>query len=157
LNAIGLAAFASGVAQRALGELIASASKTKRTAAQGVQADDNAVQLGVGELDGRLRAARAHLAGLVAAMEARAAEGPATSFEEGIEVMQACQTLARASRDMVVFAFDNAGASVVYARQPLQRCLRDIFTGLKHASFTPALLGRIGKVRLGMPFGGTAL
>jgi hypothetical protein len=52
-----------------------------------------------------------------------------------------------------VFAFDNAGTTVVLATNPLQRCLRDIFTGLKHAILTPAILGRIGKVRLGLDFG----
>jgi hypothetical protein len=36
---------------------------------------------------------------------------------------------------------------------PLQRCLRDIFTGMKHGVLTPAILGRIGKVRLGLEFG----
>ena len=77
--------------------------------------------------------------------------------EQGIAVTQACQTLARAAREMVIFAFDNAGTSAVYARSPIQRCLRDIFAGMKHASFTPAMLGRIGKVRLGLPFGGAPL
>ena len=32
---------------------------------------------------------------------------------------------------------------------PIQRCLRDIFAGLKHATFTPSILARIGKARLG--------
>jgi hypothetical protein len=54
---------------------------------------------------------------------------------------------------MTVFAFDNAGTTVAMATNPLQRCLRDIFTGLKHAILTPAILGRIGKVRLGLEFG----
>jgi Acyl-CoA dehydrogenase, C-terminal domain len=52
-----------------------------------------------------------------------------------------------------VFAFDNAGTTVVFATNPLQRCLRDIFTGLKHGIMTPAILGRIGKVRLGLDYG----
>jgi Acyl-CoA dehydrogenase, N-terminal domain len=38
-------------------------------------------------------------------------------------------------------------------KNPLQRCLRDIFTGLKHGQATPAILGRIGKVRLGLEYG----
>jgi hypothetical protein len=54
---------------------------------------------------------------------------------------------------MTVFAFDNASTTVVLATNPLQRCLRDIFTGLKHGALTPAVLGRIGKVRLGLDFG----
>ena len=54
---------------------------------------------------------------------------------------------------MTVFAFDNVGTTVVLATHPLQRCLRDIFTGLKHAILTPTILGRIGKVRLGLDYG----
>ena len=157
LNAVGLSAFASGVGQRALSELVASATKTRRTVADGMMADDNVVQFGVGELDGRVRAARTHLISLVAAVDERAAQGRTTTPEEAFELTQACQTLARASRDLVVFAFDYAGTSVVYARAPLQRCLRDIFTGLKHAAFTPAFLSLIGKKQLGVPYSRTVL
>ena len=154
LNALGLAAFASGVAQHALNELLALARKTKRVAGVGMQADDNVVQFGIGEIEGRMRAARTHALSIAARADEAAAAG--RPFTAGLEAMQAHQTLARASRDMVIFAFDNAPTSVIYARHPLQRCLRDIFTGLKHASFTPTLLGRIGKVRLGLEFGGPA-
>lgn len=155
-GAIGLTAFASGVGLRAQDELLGSAARTRRTAGVGAQSDDGALQFGLGELDGRLRAARAHVVGLIDAI-GETTERRAASPEQAIALVQACQTLARASREMAVFAFDNAGASVVHARSPLQRCLRDIFTGLKHASFTPALLGRVGKVRLGQPFGGAPL
>ena len=154
LNALGLAAFASGVAQHALNELLALARKTKRVAGVGMQADDNVVQFGIGEIEGRMRAARSHALSLARRMDEAAASG--RPFTAGLDAMQANQTLARASRDMVVFAFDHAPTSIIYARHPLQRCLRDIFTGLKHASFTPTLLGRIGKVRLGLDFGGPA-
>jgi alkylation response protein AidB-like acyl-CoA dehydrogenase len=157
LNAIGVAGFASGIAKRALGELVQSAAKTRRIAGDGVQAQDNVVQFGVGDLDGRLRAARSHLLALVAAQDDRIARGRPSSFEEVIELSQATHILARTAREMVVFAFDYSSTSVVYARQPIQRCLRDIFTGLKHAAFTPSLLSRIGKVRLGLPYDGVAL
>ena len=155
LNAIGLSAFASGVAQHARAELIASAGKTRRIVADGVLADDEAVQQGLGEVDGRLRAARGHLFGLIRAMDQAEAEGRAPTGEAAIEIVQACHILGRAAREMTIFAFDYASTSVVYARQPLQRCLRDIFTGLKHAAFTPSMLGRVGRVRLGLPFGGS--
>jgi hypothetical protein len=75
--------------------------------------------------------------------------GPASA----LDAQQAFQILARAARDMTVFAFDNAGTTVVFATNPVQRCLRDIFTGLKHGILTPAILGRIGKVRLGLDYG----
>jgi alkylation response protein AidB-like acyl-CoA dehydrogenase len=152
LNAVGLAGFASGVARRALSELIGVASKSRRVVSDGLLSEDANIQFGVGALEGALSAARSHLVGLIEATEDRRA-----GFERGLELSQACQTLARAAREMVVFAYDSAPTSVVYSRQPLQRCLRDIFTGLKHVSFSPALLTRIGRVRLGLPFGGAAL
>ncbi len=149
----GIAAFASGIGFRALAELISAAPKTKRLLAEGTQADDNVVQFGIGELEGRLRAARAHYLHLVAEQDEAIAKERAPDPASALDAQQAAQTLARAARDMTVFAFDNAGTTVVFATNPLQRCLRDIFTGLKHGILTPAILGRIGKVRLGLDYG----
>jgi indole-3-acetate monooxygenase len=149
----GVAAFASGIGLRALDELIAAAPKTKRLLAEGMQSDDHVVQFGIGELEGRLRAARRYYLDLVAAQDVDIDRGRELDHDRRLDMMQALQTLTRAARDMTVFAFDNAGTTVVYATNPLQRCLRDIFTGLKHAVVTPAILGRIGKVRLGLDYG----
>jgi len=149
----GMAAFASGIGLRALAELLAAAPKTKRLVAEGMQADDNVVQFGIGELEGRLRAARSYYLDLVAEQDRAIAAGRTLDPDRTLDMMQALQTLTRAARDMTVFAFDNAGTTVVYATSPLQRCLRDIFTGLKHGVVTPAILGRIGKVRLGLDYG----
>jgi alkylation response protein AidB-like acyl-CoA dehydrogenase len=149
----GLVAFASGIGFRALDELLAAAPKTKRLLAEGTQADDNIVQFGIGEIEGRLRAARSYYLALVAEQDETMAAGRALPPGRVLDMQQAGQTLAQAARDMTVFAFDNAGTAVVFATNPLQRCLRDIFTGLKHAIMTPAILGRIGKVRLGLDYG----
>ena len=157
LNAVGLSAFACGIGQAALADLVASATKTKRTVGEGLLAEDSVVQFGIGELDGRMRAARTHLAGLVAAMDARATRGDTTDPDQAIELVQACQTLARAAREVVIFAFDYSSTSVIHARAPLQRRLRDIFAGLKHAAFTPAFLGLIGRRQLGLPYARTIL
>jgi indole-3-acetate monooxygenase len=150
---LGMVAFASGVGSRALAELLAAAPKTKRLAAEGVQADDQMVQFGIGELEGRLRAARRHYLELTSQQDHAVAleRGPDASL--ALDILQAAHTLTRTARDMTVFAFDNASTTVVLATNPLQRCLRDIFTGLKHGALTPAVLGRIGKVRLGLDFG----
>jgi alkylation response protein AidB-like acyl-CoA dehydrogenase len=149
----GLAAFASGIGFRALAELIAAAPKIKRLLAEGTLADDNAVQFGIGELDGRLRAARGYYLDLIARQDEAIAKGRSPDPASALDAQQAFQTLARAARDMTVFAFDNAGSTVVFTANPVQRCLRDIFTGLKHGILTPAILGRIGKVRLGLEYG----
>jgi len=150
LNQIGLTAFASGVAQRAMSELIAAAPKTRRTIGDGFQADDHVVQFGVGELEGRVAAARSHFLSRIADQDRQIAQHGFVDASGTLSMSQAAQILARASRDMTIFAFDNAGTNVVFCDHPLQRCLRDIFTGLKHASFTPAILTRAGKASLGV-------
>ena len=100
-----------------------------------------------------MRAARTHYLDLLARQDEALAEGRALDPRRALDLQQAGQTLAQAARDMTVFACDHAGTTVVLASNPLQRCLRDIFTGLKHAIMTPAILGRIGKVRLGLDYG----
>jgi indole-3-acetate monooxygenase len=150
LNQIGLTAFACGVGRRALDELIEAAPRTRRTVGEGVQAEDHMIQYGVGDQDGRLRAARAFYLQLVAEQDARVAADGAPSGAVGQKLAQAAQILVQAARTAAIFAFDHAPAQAVYARHPIQRCVRDLFTGLKHASFTPAMLTRAGRERLGI-------
>jgi hypothetical protein len=57
--------------------LIVAAPKTKRLLAEGTQADDNVVQFGIGELEGRLRAARTHYLDLVSGQDEAIAQGRA--------------------------------------------------------------------------------
>jgi indole-3-acetate monooxygenase len=150
LNQVGLTAFASGVGERALSELLAAAPKIRRTIGEGTQAEDSVVQYGIGEHEGRLRAARAHYVNLLGAQDRHIAAHGAPSAAISLDLRQAALTLTRAARDMTVFAFDSVGTNVVMRSDPLQRCLRDIFAGLKHAIFTPAFHAGIGKARLGL-------
>ena len=151
LNQVGLTAFASGVGQRALSEFIASAPKTKRIAAPGFQSEDHIVQSGVGELEGRLSAARSHYRELVTRQDEIVAQGKPAGPALRSELSLAAQTLARAAKDTALFAYEHSGASVVYASSPIQRCVRDLLTGLKHAGFSPSILARVGRNRLGLP------
>jgi hypothetical protein len=100
-----------------------------------------------------LRAARTHYLDLLTRQDEELAEGRALDPGSALDLQQAGQTLAQAARDMTVFAFDHAGTTVVLASNPFQRCLWDIFTGLKHAIMTPATLDWIGKLRLGLDYG----
>jgi len=94
---LGMAAFASGVGSRALAEFLAAAPKTKRVMAEGVQADDQMVQFGIGELEGRLRAARRHYLDLTSQQDHSIAErGPDASL--ALDILQATHTLTRAQR-----------------------------------------------------------
>lgn len=151
LNQVGLAAFASGVAQRALSEFTASAAKTKRIAGIGSLAEDNIIQLGVAEFEGRLQAARAHYRELISRQDELAAREEAVGPALRAQITLAFQTLARAARETALFVYEHSASSIVYASSPTQRCFRDLLTGLKHAAFTPAILARVGRVRLGLP------
>jgi alkylation response protein AidB-like acyl-CoA dehydrogenase len=153
LNQAGLTAFACGSALAALEDLVAEASQTKRMTADHSLAEDHLIQFEVGDLEGRLRAARGHFMALISRQDERLAEGGMIDPEMGFEFTQGAHTLSRIAREVVLFAFDQAPTNVVYARHPAQRRLRDVLTGLKHASFSPALIGRIGKVRMGGTFG----
>ena len=150
LNQVGLTAFAAGVSQRALSELLAAAPKIRRTIGEGNQAEDSVVQYGIGEHDGRLRAARAHYLNLLGAQDRHIAAHGHSSPAISLDLQQTALTLTRAARDLTVFAFDFAGTNAVMRGDPLQRCLRDIFAGLKHVAFTPGIYTRVGKARLGL-------
>jgi indole-3-acetate monooxygenase len=150
LNQVGLAAFASGVGQRALSELIASAPKTKRIGAEGYQSENHIVQCGIAELEGRLRAAGSHYRELLTRQDELARGEPAGPGLRS-ELVLGAQTLSRVAKDTALFAYEHSGSSVVYASSPIQRCFRDLMTGLKHGTFSPSVLGRIGRARLGLP------
>ena len=157
LNQVGFTAFASGVAARALSEIASVAAKTRRIAAEGTLAEDRLVQYEFGEHDGRLRAARAHYLSLLGAQDRHVAAHGGADPAIALDVQQAAFTLTRAAREMAIAAFDFAGTKVVMRSDPIQRCLRDILTGLKHATFTPTILARIGKARLGQAAPSTPL
>src|SRR5262249_32720478 len=125
----------------------------KRLQAEGMQSEDNVVQFGIGELEGRLRAARGYCLDLVAEQDRALARGCMLDPNRTLAMMEALHTRTRAARGITVFAFDQAGTTPARETTPLQRCRRDICTGLKHGAVTPALLGRIGKVRLGLDYG----
>jgi hypothetical protein len=93
-------------------------------------------------------APRAHYLNLLGAQDRHIAAHGAPSSAISLDLQQAALTLTRAGRDLTVFTFDFAGTNAVMRSDPLQRCLRDIFAGLKHAAFTPG--ARIGKARLGL-------
>jgi alkylation response protein AidB-like acyl-CoA dehydrogenase len=153
LNQAGLTGFICGAATAALEELVAGAAATKRMTAQLPMAEDHVIQFGVGELEGRMRAARAHFMQLIEQQDERLAAGGLIDNEMSFQFTQAAYTLGRAARDVVLFCFDQAPTGAVYAHHPVQRRLRDVLAGLKHASFTPAMIGRVGKARMGGDYG----
>jgi alkylation response protein AidB-like acyl-CoA dehydrogenase len=146
----GLCGWAAGVAGRALDELTNKASNIYRLTGAGSQADDPLLQLGLAEHDGRLRVARTTMLSLLQLADRLQSEGAEVDAQLRVDIFQAGLTLTRAAREAVIFAYDNSGSSVIHMSNPIQRCLRDIFTGLKHAAASSGVFLRVGKARLGL-------
>lgn len=150
LHQIGMAAFASGLARRAVSELVATASTVQRFKAQNSQAGDQAVQQGLGEIQARFDAARGHYLALLAKQDRHFRAQGRTSREIAVQCMHAANVLGRAAREMVLFAFDNSATGAVRLDDPIQRCLRDILTGMKHPTFGAIHLRGLGRDMLGV-------
>jgi len=150
LNQAGLTAFAAGVAARAMAELAERAPRTSRSGAQGSQAEDEVVLHGMGVHSGRLSAARGHFLSLLAEQDRCLATSGTIGADLALASPHATQTLIQAARDATVFVWDSLASHVVQGDDAVQRCLRDIFTGLKHVTFTQAALTRAGRAILGI-------
>jgi len=150
LNRLGLTAFATGVAARAMAELVARAPETRRTGFPGTQAESETVQHGIGIHEGRMNAARSHLLDIIDEQDRIAAEGEMIDGRYTLPTGHAVLTLIEAARDATVFAWDSVSTSVVLGDDPLQRCVRDIFTGLKHVTFAPTGFTHAGRLSLGL-------
>lgn len=146
----GLAAWSSGVARRALEELVALAPVAKRLLADGMLADDGRVRLRLAEVESPLLALRAQLRAQLEELDRHLAEGVEAPESVRVAAMEAALGLTRSAREAVLFAFDVAPAKAVYLDHPLQRCLRDLLTGLKHAAGSPAMFEKVGQARLGI-------
>lgn len=146
-----LAAFALGVAERALDEFVAAAPKTRRLTADGFLADDTGIQTALAEVEGRLRVSRYAVRGLLREASEMSMKGLPLDLDRRVAFFQTALTATRAARDAVLFAYEQSGAGVVFLSHPIQRCLRDLMTGLKHAAASPQLFARVGRARLGFP------
>ena len=149
LGVAGLAGWALGVGRRALDELEEAGPKAKRLLAPGLIAEDFQIQVGLSHAEGRLRAARARLMSLLGEMvNSSVGEAPE---ELRVSVFEASLECTVAAREAALFAFDSAPTSVVHRHEPIQRCVRDLLVGLKHAAASTAMQSKIGLARFGSP------
>jgi alkylation response protein AidB-like acyl-CoA dehydrogenase len=150
IHQIGMAAFASGVARRAIAELVATATEVRRMKALTSQVEDAAIQQGLGEVQARFDAARGHYLALLAEQDSHLGQHGRTSRPISEHCMFAVNVLAQAAREATVFAFDNAATGAIRLDDPLQRCLRDLFAGMKHPTFGAIHLRSLGREKMGV-------
>jgi alkylation response protein AidB-like acyl-CoA dehydrogenase len=145
------AAFALGVARRAL-EVVTDLAATKARGPRAtLLAHRHTFQHFVGEAELGLRGARALVLELNQAAWDTVARGDRLSARRHAELRGAAVLATRTALDVVTQAFRYAGGSAVYDASPLQRCLRDLNAGAQHFMVSESAYEALGRFLLAVP------
>jgi alkylation response protein AidB-like acyl-CoA dehydrogenase len=126
------AAFAIGVARRALDALIALAPSKKRGIPPSPLVQRGSFLRDLGELDLRLRAARALVLERNQAAWAIVTAGGTPDLQLQAELRAAVTLATDVAVDVAAWAHRSAGSSAVYKPNVLERAVRDLFTATQH-------------------------
>ena len=147
-----IAAVATGIARRAVREVVALASTSKKRLYAGTAMSESALfQYRVGHAETTLRAARALLMGETNAVWNNAVDGNPVIPNDQIRVMGTAAWVAHTAASVVDACYTAGGGTALYDSSPLQRCLRDIHTLTQHAAVAEGSITRAGAVLLGQP------
>jgi len=144
-----ISGFPAGVGRRALDEFAAVANAKHRRSSPNPIADDPIIQNRFALVDGDLRAARAFFIEAMGELWETVTRGDSCDLRQRARVMSASQALHRAAIAAVDALLPLAGASAIYADNPIQRCSRDLHASSQHILFNADVLTDIGQVALG--------
>ena len=145
------AAFALGVARRALDATIALAAGKSRGLKPAPLIGRGSFQRFVGEAELRLRAARALAVELNEAAWTTVGLGDSLTARQHAELRSAAVHATEVALDVVTRAFRYAGGSAVYDASVLGRCLRDLNAGAQHFMVSDSAYEGLGQMLLGLP------
>ncbi len=145
------AAFALGVARRALDEIALQAGSYQRGYLTDPIAHRGALQHDLGKCDQQLRAARALCReSLEDAWEfCRRQERP--DLERQLRLRGACAYATDVACQVATTAFRYGGGNAIYNDRVLQRCMRDVNAAAQHFMVNTSAYDNIGQFRLGLP------
>jgi alkylation response protein AidB-like acyl-CoA dehydrogenase len=148
-----IAAVALGIARAALDSFLelASAKRTNRNPT--VLAQRETIQERVGEAEALVRAGRAFVFEAVRDSWATLTSGGALSERQSALNRLAAATAVRSAVEAVDIVYAAAGGSSIYARNPLERCFRDVHVVPHHAVVGPAVFANAGRSFLGLGLG----
>jgi indole-3-acetate monooxygenase len=149
LLAAHMSGFTSGVGRRALDEFVVAAERNHRGSSSTSVADDPVVQHRFAVVDGDLQAARVFFIDAMGEAWETVTRGDSCSLQQRARVVSASQTLHRSAIAAVDAMLPLAGASAVYADNPIQRCSRDLHAASQHIFFGVDVLKDIGLVAFG--------
>ena len=145
------AAFALGVARRALDAVIALAAGKSRGLKPAPLIARGTFQRFVGEAEIRLRAARALAIELNEAAFTTVGGSERLTARQHAELRSTAVHATEVALDVVSRAFRYAGGSAVYDTSVLQRCLRDLTAGAQHFMVSDSAYEGLGQLLLGLP------
>lgn len=145
------AAFALGVARRALDAIIALAATKSRGVKPAPLAGRATFQQFLGEAELRLRAARALALQLNDAAWTTVGVGDHLTARQHAELRSAAVLATEVALDITSRAFRYAGGGALYDASVLQRCLRDLSAGAQHFMVSDSAYEALGQLLLGLP------
>jgi alkylation response protein AidB-like acyl-CoA dehydrogenase len=145
----GCASICLGVAQSTIGALYELASSKPNVDPGPGLRDRPPIQSMLARVSAKLDASRSHLRAAVGELwDKAAAEG--TTPEDIAPVWSAAITTALECRSAVTEVYAAAGASSLYADNPIERAHRDIHAVTQHIAVQPFWLEQAGRVQLGL-------
>ena len=145
------AAYALGVARRALDEIAAQAGSYRRGYVASTIAQRGALQRDLGKCDQQLRAARALCREALDEAWEFCLRGERPDLERQLRLRGACAYATDVACEIATTAFRYGGGNAIYNDRVLQRCLRDINAAAQHFMVNTSAYDNLGQFRLGMP------
>ena len=144
------AAFALGVARRALDEISLQAGSYQRGYLTSPIAQRGALQHDLGKCDQQLRAARALCREALADAWEFCLRGERPDLERQLRLRGACVYATDVACQVATTAFRYGGGNAIYNDRVLQRCMRDINAAAQHFMVNTSAYDNLGQFRLGM-------
>ena len=145
------AAFALGVARRALDEIALQAGSYRRGYLTTTIAQRGALHHDLGKCDQRLRAARALCREALDEAWEFCLRGERPDLERQLRLRGACAYATDVACEIATIAFRYGGGSAIFNDRVLQRCLRDINAAAQHFMVNTSAYDNLGQFRLGLP------
>ena len=144
------AAFALGVARRALDEISLQAGSYQRGYLASPIAHRGALHHDLGKCDQQLRAARSLCREALEEAWEFCLRGERPDLERQLRLRGACVYATDIACQVATMAFRYGGGSAIYNDRVLQRCMRDINAAAQHFMVNTSAYDNLGQFRLGM-------
>lgn len=150
LFSAGIASIMLGIARRALREIVELSSVKRPAQSTKTLHVSPVVQTEIAKAEASVRAATTYLFHEVGEVWAAVERGDRVSTDQRLAVRLAASHAADECVRAVDTCFRLGGGSAVYARSPLQRCLRDVHTAAAHIMVSSRAYETTGRHLLGL-------